>query len=219
MLEPEFVPRWYVQLLRRRRALAIQVWLTAAFVAALAVWALIGLRQVRQADASLLHVDAQLRATGIDLQRLNDLSTIQHQLERQDQIVHALGVHVPVTRMLTELQELMPPRMALQQLSVQTVETVTPLTEAERAQGQPARISRKLHLNVVGVAPTQDELATLMTELVAVPFFSDVALVKGEEVSEKDHLMRSFQITFTLDLDNEQPHPMPVAAADGGSEP
>jgi Tfp pilus assembly protein PilN len=221
MLEPEFVPRWYMQLLRRRLALKTQAFATAALAVGLAVWAVVGLRQVRAADTALVRVEAQLHDTGIDLQRLNDLSTIQHQLERQDQIVRELGVNVPISRMLASLQELMPPRMALRELKIQTPETVTPLTEAERAKGESPKISRKLHLSLVGVAPTQDELATFLTELVAVPFFSEVALVKAEELSEKSHLMRSFQITFSLNLDDDQPHAAGVAtaSADGGPTP
>jgi hypothetical protein len=203
VLEPEFVPRWYVQLLRRRRALAAQMFVTAALTAGLALWAIAGLRQVRAADTTLGHVQAQLAATGVDLQRLNDLSTIQHQLEQQDQIVRELGVHVPVSRMLTALRDLMPPRMALRDLSIQTVETVETLTEAQRAKGQTPKVSRSLRVTLVGVAPTQDELATFVTEVVAVPFFTDFEFVKSEELAEDGHLLRSLQAKFSLNLDGD----------------
>jgi Tfp pilus assembly protein PilN len=209
--EPEFVPSWYPLLLRRRRLLAVQSWATAALTVGLAVWALVGMHRISMSRAGLAGVQTQLTQTGIDLQRLNELSVIQAQLERQDQIVRDLGVHVPVARMLSALSELMPPMMALTDLELQTEETATPPTDADRAKGINSKITRKLRLKLTGVAPTEDELATFLTQLYAVPYFSDVGLVKSEEQSDKVHLMRQFQVKFALDLDRD-----PGASGPGG---
>jgi hypothetical protein len=203
MREPEFVPPWYPILLRRRRLLAIQAWTTAALTVSLALWALYGMHRIGLAQAALTGVEVQLTQTGIDLQRLNEMSAIQAELERQDQIVSDLGVHVPVARMLSAISDLMPPNMALTELELHTEETAASLTDADRAKGISPKILRKLRLKLTGVAPTEDELATFLTQLYAVPYFSDVGLIKSEEQSDKVHLMRQFQVKFALDLDRD----------------
>jgi hypothetical protein len=217
MREPEFVPPWYPLLLRRRRQLTAQVWATVVLAVGLALWSLWGMQRVSLAQAGLTTVESQLTQTGIDLQRLNELTAIQGELERQAQVVRDLGVHVPVARMISVIGDLMPPRMALLEMQLQTEEAAVPLSETDRAKGVSPRITRKLRVNMTGIAPTQDELATFLTQLVAVPYFSEVELVKAEEQSDKVHLMRRFEVKFALDLDRDQPQA--VAGVSTGVDP
>jgi hypothetical protein len=213
--EPEFLPRWYPQLLRRRRVLAAQAWSTAAFCAALAAWAMIGMHRTDVAQKSLTEVQGQLVQTGVDLKHLAMLSETRRELERQDEIVRGLGVDVPVTRIFAALDQLMPQLMAMEDLHLQTEEVVTPQTDAQRATGKPAKVNRKLLISLTGVAPTQDDLATFLDKLVAVPYFGEVALVKSHEESENFHLVLRFQVQFAVSLDVDAIRPPSVATSAG----
>lgn len=211
MRELEFLPRWYPALTFRRRLVRVQAWGIAAVTVVLAGWAMVGHRQVRCAARTLENVQTQLVQTGVDLQRLSDVEAVKKELEHQAQIVSALGVHVPASRMLGALAQLMPPEMALVSLSVHTDEELAELTDMDRARGLTPQLQRRLDLHLVGLAPTDEELATFMTRLVGVPYFSEVALVKTEDYHEKGHLMRRFEVTFALDLNAEDPTATAVA--------
>ena len=221
MREPEFLPRWYPQLLNRRRVLVAQAWATSTICALLAVWAIIGMRRTEASRANLAAVQAELAKTGVDLQHLADLSAIQRELERQDEIVRGLGVDVPVSRMLAALDQLMPRRMALEDLHLQTEEVASAPADPNRAKGTTHKMSRKLRMTLTGVAPSQDELAIFLTDLVAVPYFGEVELVKAEESPEDYHLVRRFEVKFAMSLDGDQPRPAAMAStsADGGNQP
>ena len=215
MREPEFLPDWYRLLLTRRRAVALQAWGTAALAVGLGIWAFVGQRQMHASEARLVTVQRQLSETGVDLQRLSDIEAVKHELEQQDRIVNRLGVHVPAARMMAALAQLMPGQMALVDLEMRTEEIAAPQSEIDRARGAAPRIGRKLHMNLTGLAPSEEELATFLTQLVAVPYFGEVELVKAEDHAEDSHLMRKFEVTFAMNLD-ETPGSA-VAAADSGS--
>jgi hypothetical protein len=103
--------------------------------------------------------------------------------------------------------------MALLQFSMETENVVQEETGAEKATGLPARTLRKLQMNLVGLSPTEDELATFLTKLVTVPYFSEVSLVKAEDHADSGHLMRRFEMKFALDLNSS---PTPVVASGAG---
>jgi Tfp pilus assembly protein PilN len=210
--EPEFLPRWYPLLLRRRRIATIQVWVTLAAVAGLGVWALASERTSRLYADHLAVLHVQLVQSSADLQRLEEIEAVKHKLERQDQIIRRLGVHVPASRILEAISQLMPPHMALSDLEIATQQQAEPLTTAQRAHGAVPRIHRQLKVDLKGVAPTEDDLATFLTQLVAVPYFTQVELVKAKDSSSDGHLMRWFEVTFALDLDYPNLEEAPAAA-------
>lgn|GEM_PF-760354 len=209
MREPEFLPSWYALLLRRRRVVVAQAWATAALAVGLAIWALVGQKEAKVAATNLANTDAQLTQTGVDLQQLNLIETGKRELDRQDQVLRRMGVYVPATRLVSELSALMPPQMGLVELHLQTEETDHPVGDAQRAvdadkgKSSGGRVDRKLKIDLVGMTPTEDELATFLTNLVGVSYFSEVQLVKAEDHQENGHLMRRFEVNFTLGLDDD----------------
>ncbi len=212
MREPEFLPNWYPQLLQRRRFLAVQGWVTALFCSVLAGWALLGMRHLHAAEVSRDAVTAQLGETGVDLQRLADLSVVKAQLQRQQSIVSGLGVNVPVTRMLAALDQLMPAHMALEEMQLQTEESLSVLSDADKAKGIAPTKSRKLRITLTGVAPSRDDLATFMTELEGVPYFSDLEMGKADDSEENFRIVRRFEVKFSMNLDNDTAHSPAVAS-------
>jgi Tfp pilus assembly protein PilN len=214
MREPEFLPPWYPLLLRRRRMVVAQAWFTGIVLLALATWGWIGQRQERAAIAKMAFVDKQLTQTGDDLHRLTEIEGVKAALEHQDQIVQRMGIHVPATRMISELEDLMPQRMALLELNMVTENIEQPQSGADKAAGLAPKTQRKLQMNLVGLTPTEDELATFLTKLVTVPYFTEVGLVKAEDHADSGHLMRKFEMKFALNLDPS----VPQAVASGGGE-
>jgi Tfp pilus assembly protein PilN len=202
MREPEFLPDWYPLLLRRRSRVVAQIWATIALVVWLSCWALYVQHQVRLAQLGLDEVDGQIQRTGVDLQRLSEIEIKTAELERKQENSQRLGVRIAASRILDELNHQMPPGMALLEMNLGTEESAQPQSDADRALNRPVKIDRKLTIQLTGMAPTGGEVATFLTHLVAVPYFTDVGLVKAEDHAENWRLMREFVVKFALDLDS-----------------
>ena len=202
MREPEFLPSWYPLLLRRRQMVVVQSAITIILLFALTAWGWIGQREEKSANLKLAGVTADLAKTGFDLHRLSEIEHDKHELEKRDRIVQRLGIHVPVARILTELDALMPARMALLSINLETQETQVPLTAAEQATGVTPKVQRKMKIRIVGLAPNEDDLAIFITQLVSRPYFAEVGVVKSEDHADNGHLMRQFEVKFALNLDS-----------------
>jgi Tfp pilus assembly protein PilN len=202
MREPEFLPDFYPLLLRRRNMVVAQIWATILLVVWLSSWALYAQHQVHLAQLSLDEVDGQIRRSGVDLLRLSEIEVKTAELERKQEISQRLGVRIAASRILDELNHQMPPGMALLEMNLGTEESAEPQSDADRALGHRAKIDRKLAIELTGMAPTGGEVATFLTHLVAVPYFTDVGLVKAEDHAENWRLMRQFVVKFALDLDS-----------------
>jgi hypothetical protein len=203
--EPEFLPRWYPLLLRRRRIVAVQAWVTALAAIGLTLWALSEQKQAKAAAATLADLNRQVVQTSGDLNHLKEIEEKTKELDGQNQIMNRLGINVPVTRMLSVLgHDLMPRRMALREFHFQTEVRATPPTTPTG----PAQINRKLRVDLVGVAPTGDELATFLSNLVSISYFDEVKLVKEEETSGEGYLMRQFEVQFALNLNEPDSNPV-----------
>jgi hypothetical protein len=206
MHEVEFIPEWYPRLLRRRRIIIVQGWLTLLLVVALAMWLLLAQRNARAAEAAVTVLDIELAATDDALQKLNDLRELQRQWRQQDEIISRLGLHVETTRMLTMLSNIMPPEMAIQSLTMQVEERERPMTSLARArdvQNRRPSTERWMNVRMVGVVPTDIELANLLGRLDVVPFFDRVALTYSRDRVDRGHLMREFEVAFSVNLGPE----------------
>jgi len=60
--------------------------------------------------------------------------------------------------------------------------------------------NRQLNVRLNGVAPTDVDLANFMMRLSGVRFFENVSMSFAKDRSEGGHLMREFEITFSLNL-------------------
>ncbi len=61
-------------------------------------------------------------------------------------------------------------------------------------------MDRNLRVRLQGVAPTDVELATFLTELNKVPFLEHVAPTYARDRREAGHVLREFELTFTINL-------------------
>ena len=210
MRELEFLPDWYPQARRRARLLRMECWVALLLLAGLGTWLALAQRNVRQAEASAATVATQLAQSELELMHLRQQLELKAQLEVQKQIVARLGLPVETSRLLRTLDALMAKEMSLQELSLDTEERVRQVAQGAAAPAAPAPgagdppLERRLRVKLLAVAPSDVDLANFLVGLTNTPFFEQVSMTFSRDRSEGGHLMRQFEVTFSMDLN----HPM-----------
>jgi hypothetical protein len=206
--EIEFLPDWYPLARRRQRWLVLQGWVALLVLMGMGLWLLLARRNVSAAAADLASVDAQLAQSKLELRQLDEQLELQRQLEVQRQIVSRLGLPVEMSRLLQTLENVMPREMSVVELAVDTDEqargiatsAMPPAAVAGASSAMP--LDRRLRVRLVAVAPSDVDLANVLGGLNAVPFFESVAYSYARDKAEDGHLMREFEITFTMSLND-----------------
>jgi Tfp pilus assembly protein PilN len=215
MRELEFLPDWYPKVRQRRRLMALQAWITLILISGLGLWMLLVQRNVHAREVELAGLRTDLDQSESDVAKLEDLLQLQRQLGQQDQIFVKIGRPVETTRLITTLEQMMPHDMALLDLSLETEEAAAPLAPrpggglAGRAQreNRGEQQAAKLRFRMHGVAPTDMDLGEFLAKLTGKPFFKNVELAYSHERQDRGHVMREFEVTFTMDLAGLTPGP------------
>ena len=203
MPELEFLPSWYPQARRRRRLLLIQAWGALLVLVAVGAWTALARHHVVHAAKSLVVVDRQLAQSELELVQLQEQLRLKGQLELQRQIVSRLGLPLETSRLLHTLDELMPKEMSLVELNIDTDEHVARPAMAVRQVQQSAgaiEMDRRLNVRLVGVAPSDLDLANFLASLTGVPFFDNVTTTYSKDKTQAGHVLREFEVTFSLNL-------------------
>lgn len=201
MRELEFLPSWYPQARRRQRWLRLQACITLLLVVGLGTWLGLANRNISHAQTALTAVDAQLAQSQLELEQLQVQLKLKHQLEFQRQIVSRLGLQVEMSRMINTLEQVMPKEMSLCELSFETEESVKRGDGSTvAATNKDAQKNRMLRVRMLAVAPSDVDLANFLAGLTNVPFFQDVAMTTSHDKSEGGHVMREFEVTFSMSL-------------------
>jgi hypothetical protein len=140
------------------------------------------------------------------------LEMLRRQLRQQAEVLTKLGIHVETGRLVTKLGDATPPSLSFLSLNIDTDEIPVQLSAADRAglkEGSRPPVDRRLRVRLQGVAPTDLELATFLTDLNQTSFFERPALTYVKERRESGHVLREFEVTFTINLNS------PVAASGG----
>jgi Tfp pilus assembly protein PilN len=203
MAEPDFLPSWYPQACQRKRLVVLQSWMVLVLVAGLAIWAFLVHRNIHIARGEVSALSRQLSQAGQDLRRLDELLALQKQWRQQDQIFEKLGTYVEATRFICAMDRIMPREMSLMNLTLETSEQAQPvssLATAKTAQEQP--VDRRLNIRLVGVAPTDVDLANFLARLTAEPLFEQVSMTYARERRDGGHVMREFELLFSVNLNS-----------------
>jgi Tfp pilus assembly protein PilN len=205
MRELEFLPDWYPQSQRRKRIVLLQGYMTLILASGLGVWFVLAQRNTQTAAAALAGIDTQISQTHQEMHQLEEQVALKSQLLVQRQIVEKLGVPVEMSRLLYALDQQLPPQMSLTNLSFDTQEQlkVAATLGAARIAPQGDNIDRRLHVRLDGVAPTDNDVANFLTGLSRVPFFDDVAMSYSRDHAENGHVMRDFEVTFSVNLNQQ----------------
>ncbi|MEA2708335.1 MAG: type pilus assembly protein PilN [Phycisphaerales bacterium] len=205
MREVEFLPDWYPKVRKRRRSVALQAWVTLILLSGLGLWMLLVQRNVHAREIEIAALHSDLDQSENELARLEDLLQLQRQLGQQDQIFLKIGRPVETTRIITTLEQMMPADMALLDLTLETEEPARGGNGSggglsARAQREKGHESPKLRFRMHGVAPTDMDLGEFLAKLTGRPFFKNVELMYSHERQDRGHVMREFEVTFTMDL-------------------
>jgi hypothetical protein len=203
--ELEFLPSWYPQARRRWRLFRMQTCSALLLCTGLALWMVLATRNVNGAQMALAAVDAQLAQSRLELDQLHVQLRLQNQLEVQRQIVSRLGLPVEMSRLISTLGQLMPKEMSIVELSIDTEESLSSpgVTPSKVAKGSDQRqLERRLRIKLLAVAPSDVDLANFLAGLTSTPFFQDVAPTFGRDKSEGGHMMREFEVTFSMSLNS-----------------
>jgi Tfp pilus assembly protein PilN len=202
MRELDFLPEWYPQSRRRKRIVLLQGYMTLLLAAGLTTWFLLTQRNTLAAAATLADLNRQISQTHQEMHQLEEQVALKNQLLIQRQIGEKLGLPVEMSRLLYTLDHNLPPQMSLTDLSFDTQEQlkVANTLAAARVATQGDNIDRRLHVRLDGVAPTDDDVANFLTGLARVPFFDDVAMSYSRDGTENGRVMREFEVTFSLNL-------------------
>ncbi len=205
MRELDFMPAWYPQLIRRRMALKIQL-IASGVVLLIGASAMAVLsRTASQAQTHRDLTEHQLLTTRKEVKQLDELLGLQGQLLSKRQIVAQLGLPVELTRLLSELVDCMPSSMTLSEIDVKTESRAKSIdqiaSETKRKKDAPPSLSRSLEVRFVGVAPTEVDVTTFYGKLADRTFLENLRLVQSSEKRDRDHVMREFEIMFSIPLD------------------
>jgi Tfp pilus assembly protein PilN len=203
MRELEFLPDWYPSLQRRKRLVRLEIWLIVAVSVAVGIWMVAIRHAVEDAGQAQARTESQLVLTETQLRKIDKLTELEAVLKKQEQIQTRLGVYVETARLLGTIASIMPVNMSLLSIQADAKEVVQPMSALTRAAlKDPTRppADRRLFVKLGGVAPTDVDLATFVTELNKVPFFEDVAPSSFKERRKDGHVMREFELTFTVNL-------------------
>ena len=209
MCELEFLPEWYPRIQRRKRLVVLSGWMTVIVAVAFLLWTLLAHHNVRVDEAMLSSLESQVVQNKTEQKQLDEQLAIKKQLEAQARIVATLGFPVEMSRLLRTLDAVMPKEMSLIDVSFDTVEqqvsaavaTGTAAARATPGTDRPAAdIDRKLKVRLIGVSPTDVDLANFLAGLTSLSFLQEVALVRSDFKSDSGHLMREFEVTFSMDL-------------------
>jgi Tfp pilus assembly protein PilN len=201
--ELEFLPNWYPQLRLRRRVVLVMAWVTVAMIGAMTTWVALTQRSIHIRQARLVQLDAELQHSREELKDLELLVTSEKKLKERAQVLNKVGFHVEAARLLATLDEVMPKSASLLELSFLTEEKqpVT-LVAAKAAQERDRVTDRRLNVRVTGVAPTDVEVADFLTKLTGKPFFEDVRMTGSKPRMESGHMMREFEVYFSMNLND-----------------
>lgn len=205
MRELEFLPAWY-PVMRRRRTLAVtQSYATAALMVGLLLWGIVGHQRVMQTQAQTISTTDELKQVRGELKMLDEQLRLKQQLQHQDQVLRKIGLPVDATRLLGELDHLMGSQTFLVSLVADTEETVRNTTPPGLGQTKTERVERRLRVTVVGVAPSDADVANFLAGLSSRTYFDQVAMTYTRDRDHSGRLMREFEVSFVVNLNAATP--------------
>lgn len=204
MREIEFLPSWYPRSRRCRRIVVWQGYGLIVLILAAAVWTFFTQRSIRASERTLAAIETQLERSEVDQRILDQKLSLRQQLQTQEELLASVGYSVEMTRLLQKLDELMPRQMSLIEFECTTEETprqvATVAAVSKSSEKAKIQFDRRLRVKLLGVAPSNTEVATFIAGLYTVPFLDQVSYVNSRDVYDSDHKLREFTVTFCINL-------------------
>jgi Tfp pilus assembly protein PilN len=206
MPDLEFLPPWYVSLQRKRRTLRTLTLAAAMLAAGLGLWRFLAQRNTAMAQETLEGLERQSCQVERELKEMEHLESLLKQFRQQDDVLQQMGLHVESGRLIARLAEALPESVSLTSLSVAVDERGVQATGMQRATQKDQRAApaeRRMNVRVGGVAPSDVELAAVLTELSRSAFLENVTPVYSRDRREGGRVLREFEVTFWINLNSQ----------------
>lgn len=209
MHDTSFLPEEYTDRRLQRRTNAINLALFIVVLGAVVAAFLVTDQQRSEIKRLDAQVTQQFEEAAKRLEQLDELQRRKDAMIRKAQVSAALIERVPRSVILAEMINNMPATLSLVELNLTTkilqtaprpktaMEKVRQAKQAE-ADDTPDLPVTEVPISLVGLAPTDVEVAQFMTALGQSAMFDDVNLVFSEESDVDDRVMRRFRVEMTL---------------------
>ncbi|MCC6683111.1 MAG: PilN domain-containing protein [Phycisphaeraceae bacterium] len=213
-----FLPEDYLEkrIARRTNTICLALFMVV-MAGVVAAWFVTG-RQVSQVRQQRAEVRQQLTDKAKQLEQIEQLTQQRQTMVRKAAVSAVLVERIPRDRLLSELINHMPASMGLLELELSTeVLRIAPQPKtsmereaktsrrnktAEAAEAPPPELQpTQVSLDLVGLAPTDVEVAQFMAALSSHPMFHDVNLQYSEQTTIDEHEVRKFKIEMTINQD------------------
>ena len=204
MKDIDFLPQQYRQARRRHDSRITRGWLAVIGLCSMGIWFGVGTFQLGEAKARLAHLDGQNRTvqTGLDL--IDQLEGEQAKLLERYRLAQQLTPALSCVETLGKLAELIPPQVALERVSIVSKKDrnrpgaggkLAELAESISAAASLPEIT-ELQLSIVGLAPSEMDVALLVGRLSSCQNFGEVRL----EYCKSGAVGNRRACTFKVDL-------------------
>ncbi len=174
--------------------------------------------EIRQLDRE---VSERYEEAARRLSQLEALQSQKQQMLRKAELTAVLIERVPRTLLMAEMINHMPETMSLRHMKLETRQLTGSVRARTAMQRERQRLGQneeqdtiqapetELTLSVVGLAPTDVEVAQFMSALGAHRLFNDVSLRSSEQTRVDERALREFRVDMKirqdLDLQNVEP--------------
>ncbi|WP_432800307.1 PilN domain-containing protein [Poriferisphaera sp. WC338] len=221
--EMGFLPQDYLEkrVARRTNIICLTLFLIVT-IAIVATFFVTG-KQVREVQDLRVAVNQQYDDAARKLEDLEKLQAQKDEMIRKAEVTAVLVEKVPRSRLLAELTNYMPMSLSLTEMKLETkVDTpkAHPRTSLERAKQRAANNKKAkqkivappdttVTITLIGLAPTDVEVAQFLTALNVHDLFANPELQFSEETLVNDNRMRRFRINLELNQDLNIQHVEP----------
>jgi len=200
MRELEFLPQWYPLTRQRRRLVVLQGWLILVLMIGMATYLAMADRNIKTDVDSRASLQAQLDQTNAQLAEMDKLNSLREQLQVQEQIRSKLGFYVEACKAIDTIDSLMPKQMSLTGVQLDNEEKLD-TSAVQQAKGtNDAPVERRMKVVMQGVCPTDVDLSIFLNQLAVIPYFEQINVSYTREKKEENHVMREFELSFSLNL-------------------
>lgn len=201
---PDFLPEDYTQRREQHRSAILFIGLFIAVMGGIIAAYVVSSGGPRRANAALEVARQQFNEAGKRLDVMKELNGKKQEMMSKAEVSAMLLERVPRSRLLKEFSELMPKGVSLLNLELRSHEApnkpaVKNDTEDPNKPTEPQRPPEQIvTITIMGVAPTDDQVANFMKALVHSPMLQDVNLLFSEEFKTKDDMVRKFKVEMRI---------------------
>ncbi|MCC7408216.1 MAG: PilN domain-containing protein [Phycisphaeraceae bacterium] len=213
MADLSILPDDYLEMRVQRRTNLISLTLFMIVMGAVVAAYYVTDRQRSEVKALKAQVDGQFEDAAKRLEQLDQLQQRKAQMMRKAEVSGALIERVPRSVMLAEMINNMPATVSLLQFDLSTriiSSGPRPSTAMERAKKErkaaeqavgPQVPTKRASIYIVGLAPTDVEVAQFMASLAQSRLFREINLVFSEEDTLDGRQVRRFRVEMVINPD------------------